>query len=231
MTTLEKSTLKRILSDIKQLNRDPLDKQGIYYKHDESKILKGYAMIIGPESTPYQYGYYFFEIDFPSNYPHSPPKFTFRTNDQKTRFHPNFYRSGKCCVSILNTWKGEQWTSCLTLSSILLTIRSLFDSKPLLNEPGIREDNLDFENYNEIIKFKNVEVAILEVIEEKNNYKFISDLFNKELLILFDENKSKIKEIIDENKAKPASKIYTTLYKMFIVIDYDDLDKRFIKLK
>lgn len=230
MATLEKSTLKRILSDIKQIKKDPLDKQGIFYTHDEANLLKGYAMITGPDDTPYQYGYYFFEIDYPSNYPHSPPKFTFRTCDEKTRFHPNFYRSGKCCVSILNTWKGEQWTSCQTLVSVLLTIRSLFDSKPLLNEPGIKEDNLDFDNYNSIIKFKNIQVAILDVIEEKNHYKFISDLFKKEVLNLFKTNKNKIKEVI-EKEDKMKVKIYTTLYKMFITIDYDELNNRIIKLK
>lgn len=229
MTTIEKSTIKRLLSDIKQIKREPLENQGIYYIHDDTNILKGYAMIVGPEETPYQYGFYFFEINFPSNYPHEPPKFTFRTYDAKTRFHPNFYRSGKCCVSILNTWKGEQWTSCQTLTSTLLTIRSLFDSKPLLNEPGIREDNVDFNNYNKIITFKNLEIAILEVIEKKNNHKYLSRLFENETALLFEKNKDKIKDILESENEKCI--ISTSLYKMSVNIDYDNLVKRFIKLK
>ena len=44
------------------------------------------------------------------------------TNDGKTRFNPNLYRNGKVCISLLNTWKGEQWTSCQTIESILLSL-------------------------------------------------------------------------------------------------------------
>ena len=38
---------------------DPLDDNGIYYKHDDDDVLKGYAMIYGRRNTPYEYGYYF----------------------------------------------------------------------------------------------------------------------------------------------------------------------------
>lgn len=230
MITIEKSTIKRLLSDIKQIKREPLEDSGIYYKHDEANMLKGYAMIIGPENTPYQFGFYFFEIDFPVNYPHSPPKFTFRTGDGITRFNPNFYRSGKCCVSILNTWKGEQWTSCQTLSSVLLTIQSLFNDKPLLNEPGIREDNADFYVYNNIITYKNMEVAIIDILYFKN--KDIFNLFMDEINIIFEKNKSKIGNILEKkSKACDVKVLCTTLYKMKILIDYPGLYNRFRKLK
>ena len=39
---------------------------------------------------------------------------------------------------VLNTWKGEQWTGCNTIKSILLILCSLLnDDTALLNEPGI----------------------------------------------------------------------------------------------
>tara|TARA_Y100000591_G_C21846161_1_gene708846 strand:- start:2439 stop:3131 length:693 start_codon:yes stop_codon:yes gene_type:complete len=230
MVTIEKSTIKRLLSDIKQIKREPLEDSGIYYKHDESNMLKGYAMIIGPENTPYQYGFYFFEIEFPLNYPHSPPKFTFRTGDNVTRFNPNFYRSGKCCVSILNTWKGEQWTSCQTLSSILLTIQSLFNDKPLLNEPGIKEDNPDFYEYNNIITYKNFEVAIVETVYFKDKYIF--NLFTNEINNIFKKNKSKINDILEKkSKIGDVKFMSTTLYKMKTLVDYPTLYNSFKKLK
>ena len=47
---------------------------GIYYKHDDEYILRGKAMIIGPEGTPYENGMYFFSFKFPEDYPTSPPK-------------------------------------------------------------------------------------------------------------------------------------------------------------
>ena len=84
-------------------------------------MLVGYALIIGPKDTPYAYGNFLFKFLFPYDYPHTPPKVTYHTNDGYTRFNPNLYKSGKVCISLLNTWKGEQWTGCQTIKSILLT--------------------------------------------------------------------------------------------------------------
>ena len=61
--TVSALTVKRLISDIKEMNKNSLSKDGIYYKHDESNMLLGYALIIGPENTPYQYGFYFFQVD------------------------------------------------------------------------------------------------------------------------------------------------------------------------
>jgi len=230
MSSISKNTIKRILSDIKQIISNPLTSNGIYYKHDENNMMKGYAMIVGSEDTPYQFGYYFFEIEYPSNYPFSPPKFSFLTCDGITRFNPNFYRSGKCCVSILNTWKGEQWTSCQTLSSILLTISSLFNSKPILNEPGIKENHPDFERYHNIVTFKNLEVAIMDLIENKHIYGSVSKLFLDDIMDLFEKNKYKICECLDKLKERPKVFIITTLYKMRTEIDYGMLYERFKKI-
>ena len=60
---IKKQNINRLIKDIKDLLKNPLHDSGIYYKHDESEILKGYALIIGPENTPYFGGYYLFEID------------------------------------------------------------------------------------------------------------------------------------------------------------------------
>ena len=94
-----------------------------------------------------------FEFKFPANYPVSPPKLTYLTNDGSTRFHPNLYRNGKVCLSVLNTWRGEGWTSCQTIRSILLILVTLFHNKPLLNEPGIKESHHSFIPYNKIITY------------------------------------------------------------------------------
>ena len=125
ITFIPKETMKRLLLDVKEMIKTPLYDQGIYYKHSEKDILKGYAMIIGPEDSLYQGGFYFFRFEFPVNYPHSPPVVIFLTNDFETRMHPNLYKKGKVCLSIINTWKGEQWTGCQTIKSILL-ITSIF---------------------------------------------------------------------------------------------------------
>ena len=136
--------VKRIIKDITEIIKSPLEPEGIYYKHDDNNILLGYALIIGPNNTLYKYGFYFFKFEFPNNYPNSPPKVTFLTNMNNIRFHPNLYRNGKCCLSLLNTWSGEQWSACQSIKTILLNLLILFDNKPLLHEPGILESHRDF---------------------------------------------------------------------------------------
>ena len=64
------------------------------------------------------------------------------------------------CLSVLNTWKGEGWTSCQTIRSILLTLVTLFHNKPLLREPGVKESSSSFKPYNKIIRYKNIEIAM-----------------------------------------------------------------------
>jgi ubiquitin-protein ligase len=67
-------------------------------------MLLGYAYICGPKDSMYFGGNYFYKFEFPYDYPHRPPKMTFMNTDGKTRFHPNMYKTGKICLSILNTW-------------------------------------------------------------------------------------------------------------------------------
>ena len=63
MTTfISKESITRLLRDVKQMIKSPLTENGIYYIHDDVDMLKGYALIIGPEDTPYFAGNYFFEI-------------------------------------------------------------------------------------------------------------------------------------------------------------------------
>ena len=74
------TTVKRLISDIKDIQQSDISKDGIYYKHDEENMLNGYALIIGPTDTPYAYGNFLFKFNFPYNYPHAPPKVTYHTN-------------------------------------------------------------------------------------------------------------------------------------------------------
>lgn len=160
-------SIKRIMIDYNEIIKDPLD--GIHYNHDETNALKGYALIIGPEGTPYEYGYYLFEFTFPENYPFSPPTLKFITYDGITRFNPNLYTNGKVCLSILNTWSGEKWSSCQSIRSILLTLRTLIlNDSPLLNEPKLTKEHSSYSDYNTLIEYKNVEISILKYLEKTN---------------------------------------------------------------
>ena len=158
---------KRLLRDVVKLIKKPLTDNGIYYSHDNDNMLKGYALIFGPSDSLYRHGAYMFIFNFDIQYPYVPPKVTYMTNNGKTRFHPNLYRNGKVCLSLLNTWKGEQWTSCQTISTILLNLVALLHNEPLLNEPGVSKKHRDFKPYNSIIQYKNYETAILGVLTYK----------------------------------------------------------------
>ena len=218
-------TIRRLVADITSLKRNPLTKQGIYYEHDSQDMLVGRAMIIGPENTPYAHGFYFFEFAFPFDYPLHPPQLQYLTNDGKTRFHPNFYRNGKVCLSLLNTWRGEGWTSCQTIRSVLITLVSILDKTPLLNEPNVIETNPDVKIYNQIIHFNNLKFAHTEMLTGKPiPYKF-KRLFYPVIKIYGLEHSKKVIDII-EAKIKNQKKIITVktrMYGLYSTINYSSL--------
>ena len=157
--------VKRLTRDLRDLQRDPLDSNGIYYQHDDVDFLRGRAVIIGPEKTPYQYGYYFFDLFFPEEYPYKPPKVVFQTREGTLRFNPNLYACGKVCVSILNTWSGPQWTACQSIRSVLLSLQSLLNDHPLQNEPGFENDVGERSKaYEAVIRHENFRYAFLEML-------------------------------------------------------------------
>lgn len=218
---------KRLIKDICQILKNPLNNDGIFYKHDDEKINLGYCMIIGPSDTPYQNGYYFFKFEYPEEYPFVPPKVTFYNNDKNTRFHPNLYRNGKVCLSILNTWNGEQWTSCQNISSVLLTILSIFNDTPLLNEPGITKSHRDYNNYNLLITFKNIEHSILSKLINFVDSPSIFRCFKDELINHFTKSKQQIKEQIDKMEEFDKKEISTSIYRMDTKLVYDTLVQKY----
>jgi ubiquitin-protein ligase len=90
-------------------------------------------------TSSYGGGYFEFDMFIPSSYPHSPPKVKFlTTGGGSVRFNPNLYNCGKVCLSILNTWSTNQWSSSSsTISQVLLSIFSMiFIEHPYTNEPA-----------------------------------------------------------------------------------------------
>ena len=233
MTTfISKETINRLLKDVKQIIKSPLTENGIYYIHDDTDMLKGYAMIIGPSDTPYFGGYYFFELNYPADYPHSPPKVKYWTNGNGIRFNPNLYTCGKVCVSLLNTWRGDQWTSCQSISTVLLTLCTLLCKDPLLNEPGVNRlaNAADMKNYDEIIMYSNLDVAICDIVLKKkgvyhdffgNFESFIKEKFLENYDKYLDFAKKKNEECSNEVKV-----IKTTYYFLNVIIDYNEVIKK-----
>ena len=165
--------IKRIINkDLKSIEHYKLNDQGIFIEFNEENMLEAHAMIIGPKDTLYEGGYLFFNINFPKNYPYSPPDVSYVPRNN-IRIHPNLYVGshksgfGKVCLSILGTWSGPGWTTIMDISTVLLSIQSILDKYPLLNEPG----------YN---------------INDKSHYKIINDYnlvtFSESILSLIIRN-------------------------------------------
>ena len=210
---LSKECIKRLINDVKYLKKNPLHSNGIYYLHDEDDLLTGYALIIGPNKTVYENGYYFFRFHFTPQYPHEPPKVKFMTNGGNVRFNPNLYTDGKVCISLLNTWSGEQWTSCQNISSILLTLCSLLNENPLLNEPDVKSDDKDIPNYNKLLEYANFNIAICDVLNKcsyiHNEETQFMELFDDVVLDHFTKNYQKHLKKIHNMIANCVSKSKT----------------------
>jgi len=224
--TNSRETKHRLIQDIKDIIINPLTSHGIYYIHDEENMLRGSALIIGPSDTIYADGFFLFKFKIPHNYPYAPPVVTFHTQGDNIRFNPNLYRNGKVCLSVLNTWKGEQWTSCQTLRSVLLTLVTLFHNKPLLNEPGLTETYRDYKSYNKIIEFHNYKTAILDIASQINLptefFSFYS-IIKKHFINHYDE----INKRLEKHTKTEIEKLNVPLYNMKdIVIDYKKIKEQ-----
>ena len=233
ITTISKDAVKRLLKDIQQIMKNPLHDQGIYYKHSETNMLEGWALIIGPKDSLYCNGYYFFKFTFPPDYPHSPPTLEYCTNDGTTRFHPNFYKTGKVCIDILNTWRGEKWSGCQTISSILLTLISIMDNEPILNEPGITRTSKDFKNYHSLIEYRNLSFSIYQLVSSIQNLQRIipgmsqefSEHFYAIMKTHYLQNKDAIMQRLEANRRKVLNTeyFYSSLYLFGFKVNYEEL--------
>ena len=165
--------IRRIMIDIKRVM--DLADSGLYWIHDEDDATHGWAAVSACEGTPYYGGTFCFDVRFPDNYPFVPPVFNYLTNDGRTRFNPNLYKNGKVCLSLLNTWAGEQWTGVQSLLSVLQSIQSaVLNETPLANEPvhpaSKEAANPEIAIYNRMIFQATIETAILAQLREPPAY-------------------------------------------------------------
>jgi ubiquitin-conjugating enzyme E2 C len=75
------------------------------------------ATIASLNIQPYESLVYKLSIEFPANYPYSPPTVRFET----PCFHPNVDQHGNICLDILQ----DKWSAVYNVRTILLSIQSL----------------------------------------------------------------------------------------------------------
>ena len=215
---------KRITKDIKNYIEGDINDVGIYCHIDDSDITNIKALIIGPPNTPYENGFYFFDIKFPNDYPFNPPKVKFVTHESGVRFNPNLYTNGKVCLSILGTWSGPGWTTCLNLNTVLLSIQSLLNENPIVNEPGFeKETGTKAKNYSSVVNYFNIKTSTIKMLD---NPPYGFDVFKDIMIKHFIKNIDYYRNYLHENKDKHSSNIHSNIYSMNTIMDIHYLKDR-----
>jgi len=133
-------------------------------------------------------------------------------------------------VSILNTWSGDKWSACQTINSVLLTLCSLLNDTPLLNEPGVNKLSKDYVPYNKSIEYINIDFAICTLLDRSNNkipekfksfYPFMKELFIK--------NYDKLIAIVD-GKDGQIDRYVVQIYQMGTNVNYELLKGKLVNL-
>jgi ubiquitin-conjugating enzyme E2 Z len=87
-------TKRRLHQELQSIFSEP--QHGIIVEPDETNLLRWHALIVGPEGTPYEGGFFYFVVQCPPDYPSSPPLVKLMTTGGGTvRFNPNLYANGK----------------------------------------------------------------------------------------------------------------------------------------
>ncbi|KAI8954704.1 ubiquitin-conjugating enzyme/RWD-like protein [Xylaria longipes] len=162
----------RITKEIGEIQKNSDLSLAVAFRDRDVRNVK--AMIIGPHETPYEFGFFEFSFKFNKDYPRKSPAVTCTTtNGGRCRFNPNIYASGKVCLSILGTWRGEpgeQWSAAQGLESILISIQSLMSSNPYENEPGFEHanevaDKTNQQNYVAKIRHESLRISVIQKLE------------------------------------------------------------------
>lgn len=221
--------MPRLMRDVRNLEKANIDKMGIYYYVDEKDIRKIKCMIIGQSDTPYEYGFYFFDIYIVDDYPFKPPSVTYQTRKDNIRFNPNLYCCGKVCLSIINTWAGPQWTSCQSPRSVMISLQTLLHENPLHNEPGFENcDNVKNKNYNELIKHENYSFSIYHVVKYGIcGFECFSDKIKEYFIKNYEQIYNNLDELIEKYKNK---QLFTSIYNMTVKNNYMNIKKKIVEL-
>lgn len=234
---MESKRFKRIINELRELTASEtiLKESGIYFHYNEEKIDTIYSIIVGPENTPYEKGFYLFKFEYPTTYPMTPPVATFCTKGSlhnpvrnttfNVRFNPNLYQCGKVCLSMLNTWKGEGWVPTMTISTVLIAIQGLvLTEEPLRNEPGYETTNIrTIEKYNQIVEYANIKISVLNMVNQlPDGFEMFQDVLNN----LFLKNINYYKQFVLDRHEKYKDIIFeSNVYDMKCKLNYDVLLK------
>lgn len=115
---------------------------------DDSNIFVwNIGVMVLNEDSIYHGGYFKAQMRFPDDFPFSPPQFRFTP----AIYHPNVYRDGRLCISILHQSgdpmaeepDAETWSPVQTVESVLISIVSLLED-PNISSPANVDAAVDY---------------------------------------------------------------------------------------
>jgi ubiquitin-protein ligase len=226
------SATKRISADILEISKPLYAESGIYYVAEDENIQKGYACVFGPKDSPYEDCPMLYEFTFPHTFPFDNPQVQFRTYDGKTRFHPNMYVDGKCCLSILGTWSGPKWASTMRISTVLVTLQSLMDSDPIRHEPGYANPTTQMaKEYRDRVEYACIVYTLerAETLPQKQPVPFqpFQEIFRERLPGILERLESRLQHFVVTGERT----FQGLAYQMGGTTQYKGLLERVLKLK
>lgn len=204
-----KKSLKRIQRDIANIIKDDSlrNQDKIFCLFSDSDIHDVKALVVGPKDTPYEGGFFFFNLRFSDVHPQKPPTAKLETLSSSVRFNPNLYEGGKVCLSILGTWDGPGWTPCMTMTTVLTSIQSLMSEMPYRNEPGHDNDSDSLcHQYNHCIDFHTYRVAIIGMLKKQaKGFEQFAPIIEKLFVKDYPRYSERIKKLKKERQGKSCT--------------------------
>lgn len=145
-----------LMKEFKRVSKNPVE--GFSAGLANGDPFEWEVLVIGPPDSLYEGGYFKTKLSFPKDYPGNPPVMYFISEI----YHPNIYKDGKVCISILHPpgddkWgyeeAGERWRPVHTVESILLSVISMLSS-PNTESPANIDASVDFKDNPKIFKRK-----------------------------------------------------------------------------
>jgi len=132
------AAMKLLGKQLAEFEEEPVE--GFYVRANEKNIFQWDAWIEGPKDTYYEGGVFKVRVEFPHDFPLNPPTLTFVSDF----WHPNVYKDGKVCISILHPPgpddmsgedESERWLPTRSIATIMLSLISIL-SAPNFSSPA-----------------------------------------------------------------------------------------------
>uniref|UniRef100_A0A914MIK6 UBC core domain-containing protein n=1 Tax=Meloidogyne incognita TaxID=6306 RepID=A0A914MIK6_MELIC len=151
LSTSPPNALRRLQQELVDVTDNPIE--GIKVHSVAENIFIWKVAIFGAPGTIYQGGYFKATLKFPPKYPFEPPSMRF----DNPIFHPNVYKDGRVCISILHPpgqdklsgeSAAERWNPAHGVRSILLSVISMLN-EPNISSPANVDASVSYRKYKE----------------------------------------------------------------------------------